>query len=113
MQWPAQGSLLVWKEAESFVRFRPAKKIKSAYILSTGTHAPLSKCTANLLAMKAAGDAKLIIPRRRAVERSLQAIMIVGARMEKMNRTAISKSTSFSANVDISLLKQKRYSPTL
>lgn len=29
-----------------------------------------------------------------------------------VGRTAISKSTSFSANVLISLLKQKRYSPT-
>lgn len=30
-----------------------------------------------------------------------------------VQHTAISKSTSFSANVDISLLKQNRYSPTL
>lgn len=31
----------------------------------------------------------------------------------RTQHTAISKSTIFSANVDISLLKQNRYSPTL
>jgi hypothetical protein len=40
-------------------------------------------------------------------------VMLGWAFAECKQRTAISKSTIFSANVDISLLKQNEYSPML
>lgn len=47
------------------------------------------------------------------MEASEQVLGALSLKQGPRQHTAISKSTNFSANVDISLLKQNRYSPML